>query len=238
MAEIDKIKVRVFHLLNRTTDNGCTEAEAVEAMKLAGKLMDQYNLSITDVQIKNTQCVVRVVQDGKKSRGPMDNICTTLARYCDVKIWFNLGKGQYSVFGLPQDTELFEYLFEIIKGSLEREYQKYLLEMNLSDKQAYGIKKGIRASFSVGFMKRMNQKLQEMKASRNTEIERTGRQLVLVKDAVVEEAYKALNLRLRTPQRTVRKIRNSHANSAGFSAANNVSLNHGVGGGKVIKRLT
>lgn len=235
-SEIDKIKVRIFNMLNRTTDNGCTEDEAIAAMTMAGKLMDQYDLTITDVQIKNTACVTRIILDGaKKNRGPISSCVVNMAYYCDVKVWKNRGEG-YSVFGLPQDTELFEYLFDMIKHSMENELQVYLASQGMSDKQEYGIKRKVRSSFCRGFAYRMGSRMKELKKTRVTEIERTGRSLVVVKMATVNDAFKNLNMKLKKNYNKHR-ISYPNANNAGYHAAGNVQLNPGVGS-NVTKRLT
>ena len=235
-SELDKIKVRVFNLLNRTTDRGCTEAEAIEAMNLAGKLMDQYDLTISDVQIKNSSCVKRVIMDGsKKSRGPIDSCVVNLAYYCDVKVWKNSGLG-YTVFGLPQDTEMFEYFFDMIKNSMESCLQEYLASQGMSDKQEYGIKRKVRSSFCRGFARRISSRLKEMKKERIVEVERTGRSLVLVKMAKVNEDFAGLKMKL-TKSYSQHRISYPNANNAGYSAGGKVSLNPGVSSGGSIKRL-
>ena len=45
----ETILQKIRAMLNRTTANGCTEAEAMTAAAMVAKLMDRYNLSDADV---------------------------------------------------------------------------------------------------------------------------------------------------------------------------------------------
>jgi hypothetical protein len=55
-AALDRLKTRIQGLRSKTTDNGCTEAEALLAAGKVAELLDRYDLSLTDVEI--TRCGV------------------------------------------------------------------------------------------------------------------------------------------------------------------------------------
>jgi hypothetical protein len=42
-------------LRSKTTDNGCTEAEALLAAAKVAELLDRYDLSLTDVEIRDAR---------------------------------------------------------------------------------------------------------------------------------------------------------------------------------------
>src|SRR4051794_2555369 len=48
---LDRLKTRIQGLRSKTTDNGCTEAEALLAATKVAELLDRYDLSLTDVEI-------------------------------------------------------------------------------------------------------------------------------------------------------------------------------------------
>lgn len=153
MAEIDKIKTKVFNLLNKTVENGCSEAEAMAAAKMAGKLMDHYQLQMSDIQIRDEKCIQYKIDTGAVNRQAIDGVVVSLARYCDVKIWFSKGQhvkryrdingevykdkqgrakpkvetytSKYGLFGLKCDVELFEYLYTVIVNAMETELKNF-----------------------------------------------------------------------------------------------------------------
>jgi len=56
LAALDKLKTRIQGLRAKTIDNGCTEGEALlDAAKVA-ELLDRYDLSLTDVEIRDAPC--------------------------------------------------------------------------------------------------------------------------------------------------------------------------------------
>ncbi len=52
LAGLDNLKTRIQGLRAKTTDNGCTEAEALLAAAKVAELLDRYDVSLTDVEIR------------------------------------------------------------------------------------------------------------------------------------------------------------------------------------------
>ena len=52
LAALDKLKTRIQALRTKTIDNGCTEDEALSAAAKVAELLDRYDLSLTDVEIR------------------------------------------------------------------------------------------------------------------------------------------------------------------------------------------
>ena len=71
LAAFDRLKTRIQGLRSKTTDNGCTEAEALLAAAKVAELLDRYNLSLTDVEIRNGQCEQRHYETRRKKRIPL-----------------------------------------------------------------------------------------------------------------------------------------------------------------------
>jgi len=198
MAEVDKIKVKIFNLLNKTVGAGCTESEAMNAAMLAGKLMDQYSLTMSDIQIRDEKCVQDSVLSPTMTRDGIDNCMVSLARYCDVKIWFSKGQrykeyvgsnrngrpkykwtdissSKYGIFGLEQDVALFKYLYKVILTSADNscsDFKKtddYLLAETHYGGQRGG-KLSAYKSFRNGFAAGVSWKLNDMKDAREQEV--------------------------------------------------------------------
>ena len=70
IAALDKLKVRIQALRAKTVDNGCTEDEALSAAAKVAELLDRYDLSLTDVELRAAPCERRVyeTQEANSSR--------------------------------------------------------------------------------------------------------------------------------------------------------------------------
>jgi Protein of unknown function (DUF2786) len=82
---LDRLKTRIQGLRSKTTDNGCTEAEALLAATKVAELLDRYDLSLTDVEIRNSPCEQREYQTYRKKRIPLDDCVGAVANFCDCR---------------------------------------------------------------------------------------------------------------------------------------------------------
>jgi len=65
----------------KTTDNGCTEAEALLAAAKVAELLDRYDLSLTDVEIREAPCEQREYETWRKKRIPLDDCIGAVAKF-------------------------------------------------------------------------------------------------------------------------------------------------------------
>ena len=84
LAAFDRLKTRIQGLRSKTTDNGCTEAEALLAAAKVAELLDRYDLSLTDVEIRNGQCEQRPYETRHKKRIPLDDCIGDVANFCEL----------------------------------------------------------------------------------------------------------------------------------------------------------
>ena len=71
-AALDKLKLRIQALRAKTMDNGCTEAEAMMAAAKVAELLDRYDLTLSDVELRESACERRVFETRRKNRIPLD----------------------------------------------------------------------------------------------------------------------------------------------------------------------
>src|SRR5258707_3800269 len=86
LVAFDQLKTRIQGLRAKTTDNGCTEAEALLAAVKVAELLDRYDLSLTDVEIRNAQCEQREYETPRKKRIPLDDCIGAIANFCDCRL--------------------------------------------------------------------------------------------------------------------------------------------------------
>ena len=233
----DSILNKIRALLNKTTDNGCTEAEAMMAASKAAEMMDRHGFDNESLEIKEDITEDCYFAPGKHL-GPVNGVAVQIAKFCDVKIWSIRGrvgtanKSKIVFFGRESDVLVCKYLIHLVSTAFNTEYEKYFAVIKgTSAHTMHG--KTIRASFESGMSNRLNHRLHEMKETRNQTVDtnsgKSGMSLVITKNKDVDNAFNALNIRITAGASKITRISNNSAYGAGQSAANNVNINSGVG---------
>jgi hypothetical protein len=233
-TERAKLLERIRHLSARTTDRGCTEAEALQAAEMMGRLLTQHGLSMTDLEIEDTRCERATVDTGRKAADETRFYCSALAEYTNTKVWLESGATKKVVFfGLPADVQVAAYLYQVIRTAFIAEKDRFNLAGQRSG-QAHGA--AAAHDFKVGFCVRVASRLREMAKAKRAEGQSTGRDLVLVTNAVVERQFNQLAMKMgKSGGTTVRK--NDHY-AQGKAAGDRVGLNPAVGNdGRAALRL-
>src|SRR3954465_10821860 len=125
---LDRLKTRILGLRSNTTDSGCTEAEALLAATKVAELLDRYDLSLTDVEIRNSPCEQPEYQTYRKKRISMEDCVSAVANFCDCRVWrkkSQAGEARYVFFGLRSDIKVAPYLTELIENTVRSEPGPY-----------------------------------------------------------------------------------------------------------------
>src|SRR5205085_7487368 len=128
LTALEGLKTRLQGLRSKTTDNGCTEAEALLAAAKVAELLDRYDLSLTDVEIRTAQCEQRAYETRRRKRIPLDDCIGAIANFCDCRVWrekSQSGNARYAFFGLRSDIEVAHYLSELIDNTIRSELGRY-----------------------------------------------------------------------------------------------------------------
>ena len=88
-AELARVKARIKALTDKTVANGCTEAEAMSAAEMVGRLLERYALSMDEIEVREARCVQAEVPMGGQRRRPIDACVPAIARFCDCKVWLD-----------------------------------------------------------------------------------------------------------------------------------------------------
>jgi Protein of unknown function (DUF2786) len=236
---------RIRALAAKTVENGCTEEEAFAAAALLAKLVDKYGFSPDDINEpaeKLTEAKIRTGQARAKEWFAM-----AVANYCDCEVFLrriDTNNKELVFFGMETDILMCNYVMSILERANETGFKHYLMQQKLN--ASYGVKKSQkeiyhdRKAFDAGMANRVNARLKEMKAARNSAVDettgKTGGALVVVKNAAVTQEFAK---RYRTkPRNTRTRVNNSGAAyAAGQRQGDSVSINRGVGGGAAQMRL-
>jgi hypothetical protein len=208
LAVFDKLKARIQALRAKTTDNGCTEGEALSAAAKVAELLDRHDLSLTDVEIRDAPCERREYQTHRNKRIPLDDCIGAIASFCDCRVWREkspAGETRYVFFGLRSDIEAAHYLTELIDSAVRAELGRYKTTADYG-RFRHQDRHLANASFTLGMVASIADKLTAMKARRDQANNGAGRDLVLLKASVVDAELEKLDLKLETVRRTGRAV--------------------------------
>ena len=225
----DKLRTRIQGLRAKTIDNGCTEGEALAAAEKVAELLDRHDLSLTDIEIREAPCERREYETHRKKRIPLDDCIGAIAEFCDCRVWREkdqAGEGRYVFFGLRADVEVAHYLTEVIDTAVRSELGRYKTSPDYQ-RFRHQDRHLANASFAMGMVASIADKLMAMKAGRDQVNSGTGRGLVVLKAAVVDTELGKLDLKLRTVHRTSRMI-SPMAYDAGGEAGVSLAINPGL----------
>ena len=227
---LDKLKLRIQALRAKTIANGCTEDEALSAAAKVAELLDRHDLSLSDVELRASLCERRVYETYRKKRIPLDDCIGAIARFCDCRVWREknaAGESSYVFFGLGADIEVAHYLAELIDGAVRTELGRFKTSVDYS-RFRHQERHLANASFALGMVASIADRLLAIKASRDQVNESTGRGLVVLKTSVVDAEFDKLDLRMRT-QRSSSRMVSMTAYEAGGAAGASLAINPGLG---------
>src|SRR6202047_2025837 len=217
--DFDGFKTRIQGLRAKTTDNACTDAEALLAAVKVAELLDRHNLALTDVEIRNAQCEQREYETPRKKRIPLGDCIGAIANFCDCRVWREknqVGEARYVFFGIRSDIEVAHYLTELIDNAVRSELGRYKTSAGYR-RFRHQDRHVANSSFTLGMVASVADKLTAMKAERDALNNGTGRDLVVLKASVVDAELDKLDLKLRAVRRPSRMVSTS-AYEAGSAA--------------------
>lgn len=117
-SDLRKVRERLRALREKTTENGCTEEEAIAAASKAAELLSKYGLSEEDLSAEFFVFSRRRV--GKRS--PLEDIWFAGATFADCKAYYQReGSRLYLVFfGRESDILVAEYVFDVLKVACDQ----------------------------------------------------------------------------------------------------------------------
>lgn len=212
-------------MMARTVDNGCTEAEAKEAAAAVDRLLAKYEIDLDEVTVKEQVIFQQEVANVRHHE--ISGAVLRIAAFTDCKAWAQ-GSGVV-YFGFKVDTEIAEYLTLVFKRAIDRESDHFVLfNPDYMALKKHG-QSGMLSSFKMGMAARLGERLLELKSARDFTQRTTGRDLVLIKAPLVDEAFAALGMRLAGGSHG-RRVADPAAYNAGRTAAESVSINQGIAG--------
>lgn len=214
----DKIRA----LLAKTTENGCTEAEALAALAKARAMMDAYEVTVDDLKLAKEQAAIL---KGTDTRNDKHGIARYLVRavsvFCDCDGW---RKGDGFVFcGTPADVQLADWLHHHLIDFVRVELFGYLAK---NDHFARGERRRMINGFVLGCTARITNRVMQIVAEARAKqaTASNARALVIVKTDAIREAKQAAGITLTTRTRRSAYKYDNGSLEAGKAAGNRATL--------------
>lgn len=192
----DSIKNKIRALLAKTTENGCTENEALAAAQMAGFLLNKYNLTMGEVELRSTKFITKRVNAAMRSYKvhAIGTCYWAIASLFDVKIviyTYRAKPADYEFFGMPEDVDVAISVFKMMNAAYEGAVKKFKdADVFYRSLRSVRDKRIATRSFGVGFGNRLSVRFCEIKKERNADMQKaaTGTALLVLKDQLVKAA--------------------------------------------------
>ena len=226
----EKIATRIQALLNKTVDNGCSEEEAMSAAELVGKLMREYDLSMTEIEFKDENFITHIIKTESKIASHIHTLVSAIAYFTDTKVWFNRGATiEYSFFGSEKDTQIADYIYHLICNTIKLEIARFKKSAGYKASTINGKTK--TTSFAVGMVSRLDSRLRDMKNNVVVEMSDCTAIVPVNKMAIVTEQFAKLNMKLKNAKAS-RTVGSHDAFNSGKAAGDRVNITTGLGSSK------
>ena len=199
------------------------------AAEMVGLLLERYALSMEEIDLREERCAQVKVPIGGRQRRPIDGCVTSIARFCDCKVWIARDGDMpcYVYFGFESDTALASYLHNLINHAMRTELDVF----RAAHPQLRATKlRSASKSFQQGMAARIADRLDHMHQARDAHVaaqRSTGTALMLIKHRVVDDAFRETEIRL-VSAGSLTRARVNGAFRHGMAAGDRVNLNRPV----------
>jgi len=211
-----KILAKIQALLQKTVENGCTEGEAMSALAKARALMNEYEVTESDLTFGGEQAKVNT----QPKRDPYDvraRLCDGVGKFCGCRAFRN-GIERVAFVGLYAETVFAHWLLDTLERFVDRECQNYLQANPVHGIRPEARRREIRG-FTWACADRIAQRLREL-APPATDI-------VVKKNELIDAALAQAGIKLRDHFR-LKKV-DPQASNAGTAAGNRARFDKPMG---------
>jgi hypothetical protein len=233
MSNRENLLNKIRALLSKTTEHGCTEAEALAALDKARAMMDAYEVSEDELKLAKAEAaVLRAEPEGARDpHGIKWQMASAVADFTDCKCWRS---GPRLTFcGLQSDAQFATWLLDSLTGFVQGELARHLMG-SLAPR---GERRFIINGFVAGITARISERLRELCKRSETAITTSGRELVVTKKTAIADVMKKAGIHLRSGRGSSRRL-NGESYQAGKAAGDRASFGRPVTGRTSALRLT
>lgn len=240
---IESVSKKIKALLSKTVENGCSESEALSSAKKAQELLNKHGLSMSEIEYRASDFETLEINTNKKSRDYMYRLINSISYFTDCYSYYNHGKYstlKYIFFGEKTSTEVANFMFDLLKNSIEFETNNYKNSEEFEELQSYYSTRTILNSFRTGMAIRLAERLREIKSQKDSENVDNKSIILYDRMDIVYQKFNEMN-----PDMNIGKANNYRTNiskdafNKGKEKANDINITTGIKRGeKEIKCLS
>ncbi|MGE4526806.1 MAG: DUF2786 domain-containing protein [Rhodospirillaceae bacterium] len=226
-----RLRETLAALRARTTDRGCTEAEALAAAAKASELLSKHGVTEAALEFEEYR-----VEIGRRT--VVDALWSQAAIFCHCKLWYSGCGGRWTVvyFGRWNDVAVAEYLHALLERHVKAATREWQKGPEYRRRRTPKTKREATKAFQQGLVSALKAKLWEQQWRRTPKVEGTNHQaLVLSPLAAVEDALQRKGIQFDSkPLAPVKGAGKKFDNEqwSGAAAARNIDINAAVNGGR------
>lgn len=228
MSDREAIRKKLQALLAKTTDRGATEEEALLATKKLSELLEKYNMTMSEVDIEQSEYDEIAVDVGKNKAHMASKLAPALGELTSTKVLQRRMSNAVQIvfFGSESDRQVAAYLLETIRNSMEYEYKQYKKTDQYKQNPYHG--KTIRYSFMLGMALRIQDRIYEIIQHQQQNRDSTGTDLVVKKDQMVQDEFDKQHGKVKKQYQQQAPAKAYNALTEGYQAGDNVNLTTGI----------
>lgn len=223
-STLERQKIKIKNLLNKTTDNGASEAEMVASLKKAKELMDKYSIQQSELpEDKKDRLVLKNTEKftGFKIRGLLPVLC----RLFDCKHYYT--KKKVFFYGYEEDVNFCIHYYKVCVRLLLLEKENFYNTEQGKALLDFYHKRTVSKGFVTGFINSVCAKLDKMYYDLKTERNKHETSIIHIKAENVKKGFLSLNLNIRT--KTIKEfVVAERAYKYGLDYGNNANLNYAL----------
>lgn len=224
-----KLLARIKALMAKTTENGCTMAEAMLALSKVQDLRDNYD--VTDEELADKPAVV-IKPSTHANHYSKLTLGVAVAKFCNVKVWEDETEKLIKFCGMPADVELADYLLETLAAFVQRELMVYMMaDASMGARRRQRIR-GFQVGCSLEICRRLNALCAQPAPARTD----NSRALVVKGQALIETFLRDRGATFTGPRQQRARV-NGDARAAGQAAGERASLGRPIGPGAKAGRI-
>ena len=233
-VDLENIKEKIKALKKLAKDDAASIGEAANAIKLAKKLCDQYNLVLSEInedelsrELKEN-IIERKVETKHRRINAAISMSTRICRFFECETFYSWDNEYQTIIGLEPDIESALYALDVAHGSMDLAWKKYMDSEEYEEAIDDGFSRNqIRRDFCKGFALAVLELVKQMQADKDAlkEVETSKCTALIIRKAQEINEYKGQNHpNLRTSSTTI-KIRSSEATVSGKMEGSKVRFN-------------
>lgn len=196
MSDRAKLIEKIRALLAKTTENGCTEDEALAALAKAQAMMDAYEVTDEDVEATRRETASIHEAPYHDPHRIRRFLLYPVSKFCGVEAWRKGSNSRaYTTIGfcgLAPDVDFANWLLDSLAEFVRRELAKFLLRRRGMDRS---VRSRAITGFVLGCVTKIGERLTLLAPSTSNASTRNA--LVTLKTELIATALKAAGLDIR-----------------------------------------